>query len=104
MLHYDAGPKSVKTSLPDMAAMKLNALANRGSKKDFYNIAELLDHLGLQRMLGYFVGKYPATDPFTVIQSLAWFEDAELEPEPISLKGVTWTAVKAKVNAAVADL
>lgn len=40
-------------SLPDLAAMKLNALANRGSKKDFYDIMELLDRLALQQMIDY---------------------------------------------------
>lgn len=91
-------------SLPDLAAMKLKALVNRGSKKDFYDIMELLDHLELQRMIGYFTKKYPATDPFTVIRSLAWFEDAETEPDPISLNGTTWAAVKARVSWAVAGL
>jgi predicted nucleotidyltransferase component of viral defense system len=91
-------------SLPDTAAMKLNAIANRGSKKDFYDMVELLDHLALPQMILYFTEKYPATDPFTVIRSLAWFEDAEAEPDPISLKGVTWTVVKAKMSMAVAGL
>ena len=61
-------------SLPDLAAVTLNAFANRGSKKDFYDVIELLDHLALQRMSGYFTGKYSATDPFTVIGNLDWFE------------------------------
>lgn len=91
-------------SLPDTAAMKLNAFANRGSKKDFYDMVELLNHLTLPQMIGYFAEKYPATDPFTVIRSLAWFEDAETEPDPISLNGTTWAAVKAKVSVAVAGL
>ncbi len=40
MLRFDAVPIKV-ISLPDLAAMKLNAIANRGSKKDFYDVAEL---------------------------------------------------------------
>lgn len=31
-------------SLADIAAMKLNAIANRGSKKDFWDYCELLNH------------------------------------------------------------
>jgi hypothetical protein len=104
MLRFDAVPELVKTSLLVLAAMKLKALANRGSKKDFYDMVELLDHLSLPQMISYFAEKYPDTDPFTVIRSLAWFEDAEAEPDPISLKGVTWAAVKAKVSMAVAGL
>jgi hypothetical protein len=91
-------------SLPDLAAMKLNAIANRGSKKDFFDLALLLDHLTLPRMIGLFSEKYPATDPFTVIRSLAWFEDAEMEPDPVSLTGATWESIKARASQAVAGL
>ncbi|NQX01557.1 nucleotidyl transferase AbiEii/AbiGii toxin family protein [bacterium] len=91
-------------SLPDLAAMKLNAIANRGSKKDFFDFVELLDHFPIQRMIECFSAKYPATDPFTVIRSLAWFEDAEIEPEPLSMTGLKWHTVKATVSKAVAGL
>ena len=91
-------------SLPDLAAMKLNAIANRGSKKDFFDLALLLDHFTLQQMIDFFSGKYPATDPFAVIRSLAWFDDADLEPDPVSLTGATWESVKAIAGQAVAGL
>ncbi len=91
-------------SLPDLAAMKLNALANRGSKKDFFDLARLLDQFALPQMIVFFSEKYPATDPFTVIRSLAWFDDAEMEPDPLSLTGATWDSVKARVSGAVAGL
>lgn len=91
-------------SLPDIAAMKLNALANRGSKKDFYDLAELLDHYTLPQMLDFFTQKYRASDPFTVIRSLAWFDDAELEPAPIALNGRDWTNVKRAARKAVGGL
>ncbi len=91
-------------SLPDLMAMKLNAIANRGSKKDFFDLVELLDRESIQRMIGYFSEKYPATDAFTVIRSLAWFGDAEMEPDPVSLTGLTWENVKAAVSEAVAGL
>ena len=45
-------------SLPDLAAIKLNAIANRGSKKDFFDFAELLDHFTIQKMIGFFSKKY----------------------------------------------
>ena len=41
-------------SLPDVAAMKLNAIANRGSKKDFYDFAALLDWQDLDKLIGYY--------------------------------------------------
>jgi predicted nucleotidyltransferase component of viral defense system len=91
-------------SIPDLAAMKLNAIANRGSKKDFYDLAELLHHHSLGEMLRFFTTKYPTTDPFTVIRSLAWFEDAECEPDPIPLAGQTWEKIKNRMTKAVRDL
>ncbi len=91
-------------SLPDLAAMKLNAIANRGSKKDFYDLCHILDVFTIRQMINYFTTKYPSTDPFTVIRSLAWFEDAELEPDPVSLTGQTWSMVKEKTRTVVAGL
>jgi hypothetical protein len=91
-------------SLPDLAAMKLNAIANRGSKKDFFDAAELLKHFSLTEMLGFFSQKYPNTDPFAVIRSLAWFEDAEQEPDPIPMIGQSWESVKRIVSDSVGGL
>ena len=91
-------------SVPDLAAMKLNAIANRGSKKDFYDLSELLQHHTLEEMLRFFGAKYPATDPFAVIRSLAWFEDAEHEPDPIPLAGQTWDNIKQRMVHALRGL
>lgn len=91
-------------SLPDVAAMKLNAIANRGSKKDFFDVVELLEHDTLTVLLGCFASKYRESDPFTVIRSLAWFEDAEEEPDPVSMAGRTWEDVKERMLAVTASL
>jgi len=53
-------------------------------------MAELLTHYTLTEMLGFFSKKYPNTDPFAVIRSLAWFEEADLEPDPIAMTGQKW--------------
>lgn len=91
-------------SLPDLAAMKLNAIANRGSKKDFFDVVALSMHFSMQEMIGFFTRKYPTSDAFTVIRSLAWFEDAELEPNPVSLSALEWSTVKRLIREAVASL
>jgi predicted nucleotidyltransferase component of viral defense system len=91
-------------SVPDLAAMKLNAIANRGSKKDFYDLSELLHHHTLNEMLRFFSAKYPGTDPFAVIRSLAWFGDAEQEPDPIPLNGQAWGNVKQRMTEVVRKL
>lgn len=91
-------------SLPDLVAMKLNAIANRGAKKDFHDVAALLDQFPLEQMLGFFERKYPSADIFTVVRSLSWFEDAEMEPDPVSFVGLGWEQVKRKVRHEVAGL
>ena len=91
-------------SLEDVAGMKLNAISNRGSKKDFYDVAALLDHFPLPSMIGDYRAKYCPASLMMVIRSLSWFDDADLEPDPISLCGDTWHSVMAKVSAAIRSL
>ena len=91
-------------SLHDVAAMKLNAVANRGAKKDFFDLYELERHHSLPTMLEWFETKYLAADRFTVIRSLGWFEDAELEPDPVSLIGNDWQSVKTQLRSMVSKL
>ena len=91
-------------SLADNGAMKLSALTNRGSKKDFYDISRLLDVEPLNYWLEKFQEKYPNSDIFMVLKSLTWFDDAEAEPDPRLLDGQTWSSVKSRLTSAVAQL
>jgi Nucleotidyl transferase AbiEii toxin, Type IV TA system len=91
-------------SLKDVAAMKLNAISNRGSKKDFYDLAALLDHFPLTAMVSLYQAKYRPASLMMVIRSLAWFDDADSEPDPVSLRGDTWPCVIDKVSAAIRGL
>ncbi|HCC54586.1 MAG TPA: hypothetical protein DEQ20_06640 [Desulfobulbaceae bacterium] len=85
-------------SLEDIAAMKLNAVANRGAKKDFYDIHTLLSRFSLPELLAFFEEKYQKHNSFTVTKSLAYFDDADLEPDPRSLIGLTWQEIKADLQ------
>jgi hypothetical protein len=91
-------------SIPDVAAMKLNAIADRGSKKDFFDLCELARTHSLSTMLEWFERKHRNSDRFIVVRSLAWFEDAELEPDPVSLSGQSWDKVKEKISSLVRSL
>ncbi len=82
------------SSLPDNVAMKLSALVGRGSKKDFVDVAALLESIDLSLMLDWYQRKYPASDPFIVMKSLTWFDDAEAEPDPVFLKSQNWEEIK----------
>jgi hypothetical protein len=89
--------------LPDIAAMKLSEVCNRGSKKDFFDIVELLDHYGLPELFDFYKRKFKSHDTFHVLRSLTYFDDAEDEPDPITLKGQTWEDVKLRIGEAVRE-
>lgn len=90
-------------SIEDIAAMKLNAVANRGSKKDFYDIYQLLNKFSITELLDLFSEKYKSSNAFTVVKSLSYFEDADLEPEPMSLIDVDWNTIKKKLSKEVSE-
>lgn len=87
----------------DIAAMKLNAIANRGAKKDFYDVFALLAKFSLRELIAFFAEKYQRQNSFTVIKSLAYFEDADLDPTPISLMDFTWEEIKAAIRDELPD-
>jgi len=91
-------------SLRDVTAMKLNAICNRGSKKDFYDVAVLLDHHPLAELLADYRAKYNPASLLMVIRSLAWFEDADAEPDPVSLRDDSWSSVKRTISSAIRSL
>jgi len=88
-------------SLPDIAAMKLSAIAQRGSKKDFFDLYELLQMYDLAELFGFFRIKFPSIDPFHILRSLTWYEDAEKEKDPKLLKAITWNQVKSGITESV---
>lgn len=86
-------------SLEDIEPMKLDAVSGRGSKKDFYDIYFLLQHFTLEMMFQLYQEKYPHQTTFHVLRSLAYFEDAEKDPDPLVFDTrITWPVVKNKIT------
>lgn len=89
----------------DIAAMKLKAIAQRGSKKDFFDIHFLLDQMSLETMISMFKQKFKMHEVFHIVKSLTYFEDAEQSANPVVFdKSVTWQKVKGSIKAAVKNL
>jgi len=88
-------------AVPDIVAMKLNAITRRGAKKDFFDLADLLDHYTLEEMLQFFMDKYANTDIGFVVRSLTYFTEADASKDPISLSLMHWGQVKEKIVGAV---
>jgi predicted nucleotidyltransferase component of viral defense system len=90
-------------SVSDIIPMKLQALANRFSKKDFWDIAFLLNDFSITKMIEIFAKKFPQIDPGFVIHSLVAFDEAEKDPDPICIVPISWTKIKSKLTKAVID-
>lgn len=86
----------------DIAAMKLDTISSRGSKKDFIDLYFLLQEYPLEEIIGFFEKKYRGIkyNKVHILKSLTYFESAERDPMPIMLKRVGWDSVKKNITAA----
>ena len=82
----------------DIAAMKLNAIAGRGSKKDFIDLYVILQRFSLNEVISFYNDKYPDGSIFMVLKSLSYFEDADLELSPKMYIDVQWYEIKAFIS------
>jgi predicted nucleotidyltransferase component of viral defense system len=81
-------------SLKDIAAMKMNAIAGRGSKKDFIDLFYLLKAYSLEQIISFYIQKFPNGSEFMLRKSLTYFDDADLEETPVLLQYIDWSAIK----------
>jgi len=83
----------------DIIAMKVQATIGRGKKKDFWDIAELLEIYTIEDFVKFHKEKYNTQNLLiTVPQAISYFADAEESEDPISLKGQTWENIKARIQ------
>lgn len=84
----------------DIIAEKFKAIAQRGSKKDFYDLYEVfqLKTLTIKESVGIFKKRFQNTgiSIYHVLKSLVYFEDADLDPSPVYLKKPlpSWEIIK----------
>jgi predicted nucleotidyltransferase component of viral defense system len=89
--------------LKDITAMKLVAIINRGTRRDFVDIFFLLQYFQLDQQMKLYMLKYPDGNSFNVLRSLTYFEDAEAAPMPKMLINVDWEQIKFSIKSAVAS-
>jgi predicted nucleotidyltransferase component of viral defense system len=80
----------------DIAAMKLAAIAGRGSKRDFVDVYFLLKKYSLAQLFSFFTEKFKEI-PYSrlhLLKSLTYFKDAEDEPMPELTATVSWEEIK----------
>lgn len=89
----------------DIAAMKLAAIASRGSRKDFVGLWFILQQgITLEQTLDWFRRKYAMTDLGHVVRALVYFDDADAQPELRMLRPAEWVDVKDSLRRAVERL
>ena len=85
----------------DIAAMKVYAIENRGSRKDFIDMYFLLKHYSLDEILSFYKRKYPEHSEFVALRSLTYFEDAESFAMPKMFVDFDWEELKRSIIATV---
>jgi hypothetical protein len=83
--------------LLDIGLMKLDAIAGRGFRKDYYDVYFVARRVPLAELFARSAEKYPAARGFgmRVLSALVDFEIAEGQDEPILLVPANWDEVKA---------
>jgi hypothetical protein len=85
----------------DIAAMKIAAIADRGTKRDFVDLYFLIEKeniLSLEKALELYDKKFKLLkqNKMHILKSLCYFEDAEKGKMPKMIKDVSWKEVKKK--------
>jgi len=85
--------------LKDIAAMKLETIAGRGSKKDFVDLFFLLQQYTLEDIFSFHTQKYGVglSNQYHHLKSLVYFADAEAEAMPLMIKPLIWKDVKSQI-------
>lgn len=93
----------VLASPRDIAAMKINAVEGRGSRKDFVDIYMLLQHYTLSELLDFYSMKYPNYSIFRALLCLTYFDDAETQAMPKMFIPQTWEEIKEHISTKVRE-
>ena len=84
-------------SLADIAAMKIHAIEDRGTRRDFVDVYFLSKRYTLEEMLTFYQKKYSVLEDhlYSILRSLDYFEDAEQEKQmPKMIFKVNWEEIK----------
>ena len=97
------GDGFVLASDKDIAAMKINAIIGRGTRKDFIDLYALLQHYSLTEIMGFYQKKYPEFSEYRALLSMTYFDDAEMQDMPLMFIDTPWDKMKKTIIKAVED-
>jgi len=83
-------------SKKDIAAMKIHAMEDRGTKRDFIDLYFLTKEFTLEQMLTFYDQKYGAREDhlYMILRSMNYFVDADMDRMPEMLIKTDWGKVK----------
>ncbi len=86
--------------LPDITAMKMEAISSRGSYKDFIDIYFLLQKYSLEEMFKFVRKKFTNLDynEAHLLKALTYFKDAKGTAMPQLIKQVSWQEVTSAIR------
>ena len=95
------GDGFVLASDKDIAAMKVNAIIGRGTRKDFIDLYVLLQRYSLSEIMAFYKQKYPDFSEYRALLSMTYFEDAEMQDVPKMFIDTSWDTMKSTIIEAV---
>jgi predicted nucleotidyltransferase component of viral defense system len=84
-------------SLEDIAASKVYAISNRGTRKDFWDLDLLLDHFSFYEIAVFYEKRYGHQLAISIAKMLVYFDTADESDNPVCLLNKNWEAVKKSI-------
>ena len=80
----------------DIAAMKIIAISQRGTKRDFVDMYFILQKIPFYKVAEHMVRRFGKgrVNPILIGKALSYFADADSNPEPEYIKKVKWEKIK----------
>jgi predicted nucleotidyltransferase component of viral defense system len=91
-------------SLRDIGAMKLVAISQRSTMRDYVDLHAITKKIPLREITTAWKKKYPLADLGTPLRALTYFQDVDSDEKqkmPAMLNGVTWDQVKQELSIVV---
>lgn len=94
-------------SIEDIAAMKIIAIIQRGTRRDFIDVYYLLKRVDLDVLFSWTEEKYPSFNRYVGMRALIYFDDAEKRTDESRItifdKKLTWEEAKRTITKKVRD-
>ena len=84
-------------SLEDIAASKVYAISNRGTRKDFWDLDLLLDHFSFYQIASFYEKRYGHQLAISIAKMLVYFDTADGSDNPNCLLNKNWEGVKKSI-------